>query len=218
MRIILLGAPGTGKGTQGKFISEKYKIPQISTGDMLRENIHLKNKIGKIIQNIVQKGKLVSDTIVCDLIKKRIKKKDCNNGFLLDGFPRTIQQAQYLFENKIIIDYVLDFTMPNKAILERISGRRIHFKSGRIYHVKFNPPKINNKDDLTGDPLTLREDDKKETIERRLKEYNKITQPLKKYYLDQESQGKLQFFKINAMDSLVNIKDKIQCILQYNKK
>ncbi|QCI20031.1 MAG: adenylate kinase [Buchnera aphidicola (Brevicoryne brassicae)] len=214
MRIILLGAPGTGKGTQGKLISEKYNIPQICTGDMLRENIYLKNEIGNIIKNTIKKGKLVSDTIVCDLIKIRIKKKDCKNGFLLDGFPRSIEQAYYLSKNKIIIDYVLDFIMPNKAILERISGRRTHLQSGRIYHIKFNPPKIHNKDDLTGDTLIVREDDKKEILEKRLREYEKITHPLKKYYLNQASQRKLQFFTINAMDSLLNIKNKIENFLK----
>ncbi|ADP67950.1 adenylate kinase [Buchnera aphidicola str. JF98 (Acyrthosiphon pisum)] len=141
MRIILLGAPGTGKGTQGKFITEKYKIPQISTGDMLRESVVLKNKIGMIIKNIIEEGKLVSDEIVCHLIKNRIKKHDCINGFILDGFPRTIQQALYLSKKNIKIDYVLEFIIPHEYILERISGRRIHIQSGRIYHVKFKPPK-----------------------------------------------------------------------------
>lgn len=159
MRIILIGAPGTGKGTQAKFITEKYKIPQISTGDMLRESIYSKNKIGKIIKNIIEKGKLVSDKIVCDLIEKRILKKDCINGFILDGFPRTIEQALYLSQKKIKIDYVLDFIMPYESILERISGRRIHVNSGRTYHIKFNPPKTRDQDDITGEALIIRKDD-----------------------------------------------------------
>ncbi|ANZ22673.1 adenylate kinase [Buchnera aphidicola (Diuraphis noxia)] len=214
MRIILLGPPGTGKGTQGRFITEKYNIPQISTGDILRENIYLKNKIGVIIKNILKKGKLVSDEIVCDLIKNRIKTTDCRNGFLLDGFPRSIQQAYYLSKNQIIIDYVLYFSMPEEDILERISGRRIHPPSGRCYHIKFNPPKINNEDDLTGDTLVIREDDKKEIIKKRLTEYQKITSPLIKYYLNQKLKGKLKFFTINAADSLLKIKNIIENILK----
>ncbi len=214
MRIILLGAPGTGKGTQGKFIAEKYNIPQISTGDMLRESIYSQSKIGKIIQNTVQKGKLVSDDIVCNLIKNRTGKKDCINGFLLDGFPRTLQQAYYLSKIKIKIDYVLEFIVPYQSILERVSGRRIHIQSGRIYHIKFNPPKIPEKDDLTGQELITREDDKTNRIEKRLEEYKKITYPLIKYFLNEKKLGNLQFFQINGMDSLLTIKKNIEIILK----
>lgn len=217
MRIILLGAPGTGKGTQGKFISEEYNIPKISTGDMLRESITLETKMSQFIQSQIKKGKLVSDKIVCDLIKNRIKKKDCSNGFLLDGFPRSIEQAYYLSESKITVDYILNFVMSHEKILDRISGRRIHPQSGRIYHIKFNPPKINNIDDITGDSLVLREDDKTETIKNRLKEYEKITYPLKKYYLNQALKEKLQFLEIDAADSLINIKNKIKSILKNNR-
>ncbi|QIQ42048.1 MAG: adenylate kinase [Buchnera aphidicola (Microlophium carnosum)] len=214
MRIILLGAPGTGKGTQGKFIAKKYQIPQISTGDMLRETIRAKNKIGTSIQKIIEKGKLVSDKIVCDLIKKRVKKKDCINGFLLDGFPRTIEQAFYLSKNKIKIDYVLEFIMPYDSILERILGRRIHIQSGRIYHVKFNPPKNKDKDDLTGESLIIRKDDKEESVKNRLEEYKKTNRLLVEYYINEKKLGKIKFFQINAMNVLSLIKKEVEMILK----
>jgi len=214
MRIILLGAPGTGKGTQGKFISKKYKIPQISTGDMLRESVNSKNKIGKIIKNIIENGKLVSDEIVCDLINKRIHQKDCINGFLLDGFPRTVTQAFYLSEKKIKIDYILEFIVPYKSILERISGRRIHIQSGRIYHIKFNPPKIENKDDITGEELIIRKDDTKESIKERLEEYKKMHIPLMKYYINKKELENIKIFQINGTNSLLSIKKRIEKILK----
>jgi len=214
MRIILLGAPGTGKGTQGKFISEKYKIPQISTGDMLRESINSKNKIGKIIKNIIENGKLVSDEIVCDLIHKRINQKDCINGFLLDGFPRTVTQACYLSEKKINIDYILEFIVPYESILERISGRRIHIQSGRIYHIKFKPPKIENQDDITGEKLITRKDDKKESIQERLEEYKKMHFPLIKYYINKQESENIKIFQIDGKDSFLSIKKRIEKILK----
>ena len=214
MRIILLGAPGTGKGTQGKYISEKYKIPQISTGDMLRESIDSKNKIGIMIKNIIEEGKLVSDDIVCELIKKRIAKKDCINGFLLDGFPRTIKQACCLSKNKIKIDYVLEFIMPHHSILERISGRRIHVQSGRIYHVKFNPPKNKDKDDITGEPLIQRKDDKLESVKNRLEEYKKTHHLLVEYYTYEKKINNIKYFQINAMNEFLLIKEKIDMILK----
>lgn len=216
MRIILLGAPGTGKGTQAKFIEKKYNITSISTGDILRKKSYSKDAIGKTIKNIIKKGKLVPDSIVCYLIKNRIKEKDCKNGFILDGFPRNIEQAIYLSVNKITINFVLNFYMPYQYILERISGRRIHLKSGRTYHIKYNPPKIYDKDDLTGDNLTIREDDKKESVERRLKEYEKIIDPLKKYYLKKSVINQLKFFTIDSTDSILNIKKKIEKILKNN--
>lgn len=213
MRIVLLGPPGSGKGTQSKLIAEKYNISQISIGDILRESIYANNKIGKIIKNTVKMGNLVSDNIVCCLVKERIKKKDCINGFLLDGFPRTIKQAQYISNNKIKIDYVIEFILPYQSILERLSGRRIHAPSGRIYHIKFNPPKIENKDDLTGQILITRDDDREESIKKRLEEYNKINHLLTEYYLKEKKIGNLNYFKINALDSLLNIEKKIELIL-----
>jgi adenylate kinase len=214
MRIVLLGAPGTGKGTQGKFIAKKYNIPQISTGDIIRENIYAKNKIGKSIQEIVKKGNLISDEIVCNLMHDRIKKKDCTNGFILDGFPRTLEQYFYLSRNKIKIDYVLELILSHESILERLSGRRIDIQSGRVYHIKFNPPKIKNHDDVTGQPLTIREDDKEEIIKKRLDEYTKTTYPLIKYYLNEEKTNRLKFFQINASDSVSFIREKIEVILK----
>ncbi|QCI16138.1 adenylate kinase [Buchnera aphidicola] len=214
MRIILLGAPGTGKGTQGKFITKKYNIPQISTGDMLRKNIYLKNKMGKIIKNILEKGHLVSDEIVCNLIHDRIKQKDCTNGFILDGFPRTLEQYSYLSKNQIKIDYVLELILPYHLILERISGRRIHAQSGRVYHVKFKPPKIKDKDDLTQESLTIREDDKEESIKKRLREYKKETYPLINCYLNEKKKYNLKFFQINAINSISCIQKQIEKILK----
>jgi adenylate kinase len=214
MRILLLGAPGTGKGTQAKFIKKKYKIPQISTGDMLRENIYTKNKIGEDIRKIINKGNLVSDEIVCNLIHDRIQKKDCKNGFILDGFPRTLEQCFYLSKNKIQIDYVLELILPYESILERISGRRIHIPSGRVYHVKFNPPKIKDQDDITKEPLITREDDQKESIKKRLEEYKKITYPLIQYYLNEKKINGLKFFQINTINSVLLIKKKIEEILR----
>ncbi|QCI23993.1 adenylate kinase [Buchnera aphidicola (Macrosiphoniella sanborni)] len=214
MRIILLGAPGTGKGTQGKFITERYKIPKISTGDMLREAIYSKTKTGIIIQSIVREGRLVSDEIVCNLIKQRIQKKDCINGFLLDGFPRTITQALYLSKIKIKIDYILELIVPYKVILERISGRRVHPQSGRIYHIKFKPPKIQDQDDLTGQSLIIREDDKKESIIRRLKEYKNMHNSLIKYYIQEKNIGNIKLFKICSTDSVSVIHKKIKDILK----
>lgn len=214
MRIILLGAPGTGKGTQGKFITEKYQIPQISTGDMLRESICSRHKIGKMIKNIIEEGKLVSDNIVCDLIQKRITRKDCINGFILDGFPRTVEQALYLSQKKIKIDYVLEFIMPYESILERISGRRIHVESGRIYHIKFNPPKTPDKDDITGEPLITRKDDKEESVKKRLKEHKKQYYSLVKYYINEKKLGNVKYFQINAINSFLLINKKIEKILK----
>ncbi|QCI21765.1 adenylate kinase [Buchnera aphidicola (Hyadaphis tataricae)] len=214
MRIILLGAPGTGKGTQAKFITEKYYIPQISIGDILRRKMNLENNVKKNIQDRMESGKLVSDIVVCNLIQDRIQHEDCKNGFLLDGFPRTIPQAHYLYENKTMIDYVLDFIMPYEDILERISGRRIHMKSGRVYHIKFNPPKNKNKDDITGEPLSIRKDDRKEILTTRLKEYTKQIKPLKQYYLKQSLKKTLKYFQINAKASMIDIQESIKNVLK----
>ncbi|QCI24520.1 adenylate kinase [Buchnera aphidicola (Muscaphis stroyani)] len=214
MRIVLLGAPGTGKGTQGKFIVEKYKIPSISTGDILRENIYLKNEIGNKIKKKIQKGQLVSNKIVCNVIKQRIEKNDCINGFMLDGFPRTIDQAHFLSKLNIKIDYVIEFIVPYELILERISGRRIHVPSGRVYHIKFNPPQIEEKDDVTGDLLSLRKDDNLEILKKRLEEHKKNKNLLDQYYKNEKKIGNIKYFKINGTDSVLNIKNKIQFILQ----
>lgn len=213
MRIILLGAPGTGKGTQSQLIEKKYNIPQISTGDILRDNIYSKTTIGNKIKEIIEKGKLISDDIVCHVIKTRIQKKDCINGFLLDGFPRTQKQAFYLSNNNIKIDCVIELTASYKSILHRISGRRVHVQSGRIYHIQFNPPKIFGKDDITGQPLIKRKDDRKESVKKRLREYFKTTYPLIQHYLHEEKIGKIKFFRINGDESTSVINKKIELIL-----
>ncbi|QCI17287.1 adenylate kinase [Buchnera aphidicola (Aphis helianthi)] len=217
MHIILLGAPGTGKGTQSKFIVKKYNIPQISTGDILREHIQLKNKIGKRIFNILKNGELVSDNIVCDLVYQRIQKKDCIQGFLLDGFPRTIKQAKYISHLGIKINFVFEFIVPDQLILQRISGRRIHIQSGRTYHIQFNPPQEDGKDDITKENLIIREDDKIKSIQNRLENYKKNNSILTKFYLKEDKLKKLKFFKINGTEKPDTIQKKIQIILEENK-
>ncbi|QNS01666.1 MAG: adenylate kinase [Buchnera aphidicola (Pentalonia nigronervosa)] len=214
MRIVLLGPPGSGKGTQSKFIAERYKIPKISIGDILRENISLKNNIGKNIQHTIKNGNLVSDDIVCNVMKQRIQQKDCINGFLLDGFPRTIGQAKYLLQQKIKIDFVLKLTLPSKLILERLSGRRIHAESGRTYHIKFNPPKQKNKDDITGQILTIRDDDQQASIKKRIQEYQKIDSILEEHYLSEKKLGNIKYFKIDGVNPLLRIRNTIKLILE----
>ncbi|CAL4325000.1 adenylate kinase [Buchnera aphidicola] len=214
MRIILLGPPGTGKGTQGEFIIKKYKIPHISTGNLLRENIKKNNKISAKIKNNIIQGKLVDNDIICYLLLQRIQKQDCHNGFLLDGFPRNITQAELLSNQGIKIDYVLELLIPNALILERLSGRRIHKSSGRIYHIKFNPPKKQEIDDITGEKLDIRDDDKIEVVQKRLEEYMKMTYPLTKYYKEEHIKKKLKYFKINGANKLLKIKSNIDNILK----
>jgi adenylate kinase len=182
MRLILLGAPGAGKGTQAAFICEKYGIPQISTGDMLRAAVKAGTPLGLAARKVMDSGALVSDEIIIGLVKERIAQPDCANGFLFDGFPRTLPQADAMRAAGVKIDYVLEIDVPFEAIVERMSGRRSHPASGRIYHVKFNPPKVEGKDDITGEPLIQREDDKEETVEKRLEVYAAQTRPLVEYY------------------------------------
>jgi adenylate kinase len=214
MRIIFIGAPGTGKGTQAQWIMEKYNIPKISTGDILRNTILKNIVLGKKIKKIINDGKLVDDNIVTKLIKKRIKKKDCKNGFLLDGFPRTVAQANAIKKINIKIDYVIEFVLTEQLILERIKGRRIHLKSGRVYHVDFNPPKIKNKDDITGQELAIREDDTEEKVKIRIKEYNNITVPLIKYYQYEAISENVKFYKIDASSTPLEIRNKIKNIIK----
>jgi adenylate kinase len=182
MRLILLGAPGAGKGTQATFIKEKYNIPQISTGDMLRAAVKAGTPLGIAAKKIMDAGGLVSDDIILGLIAERLKAPDCANGFLFDGFPRTIPQADALKDAGIGIDYVLEIDVPDEAIIERMSGRRVHPASGRTYHVKFNPPKVAGKDDATGEELIQRDDDKEETVKKRLSVYHDQTEVLVDYY------------------------------------
>ena len=182
MRLILLGAPGAGKGTQATFICQKYGIPQISTGDMLRAAVKAGTPLGLQAKAVMDSGALVSDDIIIGLVKERIAQADCANGFLFDGFPRTIPQADAMKAAGVKLDYVLEIDVPFDAIIERMSGRRSHPASGRTYHVKFNPPKVEGKDDVTGEPLIQREDDKDDTVQKRLDVYSAQTRPLVDYY------------------------------------
>jgi adenylate kinase len=182
MRLILLGAPGAGKGTQANFIKEKYNIPQISTGDMLRAAIKAGTELGLAAKKVMDAGGLVSDDIMIGLVKDRLKESDCDNGYLFDGFPRTIAQADAMKDAGINVDYVLEIDVPDESIVERMSGRRSHPGSGRVYHIKFNPPKVDNVDDVTGEALIQRDDDKAETVMKRLTVYHNQTEVLLGYY------------------------------------
>ena len=182
MKIILLGAPGAGKGTQATFLRTKFNIPQISTGDMLRSAVTNKTELGVSAKDFMDRGLLVPDDLIINLVKLRINEDDCKNGFLLDGFPRSIPQAQAMKDIGINMDYVIEIQVPDEDIIERLSGRRIHLESGRIYHIKYNPPKEEGKDDITGEPLIIRDDDIKETILKRLETYHHQTEPLVSFY------------------------------------
>ncbi|HEX2531998.1 MAG TPA: adenylate kinase [Burkholderiaceae bacterium] len=182
MRLILLGAPGAGKGTQANFIKEKFNIPQISTGDMLRAAVKAGTPLGLEAKKVMDAGGLVSDDIIIGLVKDRLKQPDCANGYLFDGFPRTIPQADAMKAAGVAVDYVLEIDVPDEAIIERMSGRRVHPASGRTYHVVFNPPKVAGKDDLTGEELIQRDDDKEETVKKRLAVYHDQTEVLVNYY------------------------------------
>lgn len=189
MRLILLGAPGAGKGTQAKFICEKFGIPQISTGDMLRAAVKAGTPLGVEAKKVMDAGGLVSDDIIIGLVKDRLKEADCKNGYLFDGFPRTIPQAEAMKEAGVAIDYVLEIDVPFDAIIERMGGRRVHVASGRTYHVKFNPPKAEGVDDETGEALIQRDDDKEDTVRKRLDVYSQQTRPLVDYYSEWADKG-----------------------------
>ena len=189
MRLILLGAPGAGKGTQANFIKEKYNIPQISTGDMLRAAIKAGTELGMAAKKVMDVGGLVGDDIMIGLVKNRLKDADCNNGYLFDGFPRTVAQADAMKDAGINIDYVLEIDVPDDLIVDRMSGRRSHPQSGRVYHIKNNPPKVENIDDVTGEPLVQRDDDKEETVKHRLSVFHNQTEVLLGYYNDWATSG-----------------------------
>ena len=182
MRLILLGPPGAGKGTQAKFIAERYGIPQISTGDMLRAAVKAGTPLGIAAKKVMDEGKLVSDDIIIGLVKERLAQPDCAKGYMFDGFPRTIPQADALKDSGVALDVVLEIDVPDSEIIERMGGRRVHLASGRTYHVKFNPPKVEGKDDETGEALIQRDDDKEETVKKRLDVYHSQTKPLVEYY------------------------------------
>ena len=208
MRLILLGAPGAGKGTQAAFIKEKFGIPQISTGDMLRAAVKAGTPLGVAAKQVMDSGGLVSDDIIIGLVKERLKEADCANGYLFDGFPRTIPQADALKEAGVSLDYVLEIDVPHSEIIERMSGRRVHAASGRTYHVKFNPPKVAGKDDETGEALIQRDDDKEETVRKRLDVYEAQTRPLVDYYSNWAATGDAkapQYRKIAGLGSVEDI-------------
>ena len=204
MQIILLGAPGAGKGTQATFLKSKFNIPQISTGDMLRSAVSNKTELGISAKDYMDRGLLVPDILIINLVKLRIKDADCKNGFLLDGFPRTIPQAQAMKDADIYVNYVVEIQVPDCDIVERLSGRRIHPKSGRIYHIKHSPPKVSGKDDITGESLVIRDDDIESTILERLSTYHKQTEPLVSFYFDWSKENILNkpvFIKIDGTKS-----------------
>ncbi|WP_050478532.1 adenylate kinase [Herbaspirillum rhizosphaerae] len=210
MRLILLGAPGAGKGTQATFIKEKYNIPQISTGDMLRAAVAAGTELGIAAKKVMDAGGLVSDDIIIGLVKDRLKQSDCANGYLFDGFPRTVPQADAMKDAGVTIDYVLEIDVPDSAIVERMSGRRVHQPSGRTYHVKFNPPKVEGKDDVTGEALIQRDDDKEETVKKRLSVYHEQTEVLVGYYgkwAESGQPGAPQYRKIAGVGPVEQIRE-----------
>lgn len=211
MRLILLGAPGAGKGTQAALITAHYNIPQISTGDMLRAAVKAGTPLGLAAKKIMDAGELVSDDIIIGLVKERLQQPDCKNGFLFDGFPRTIPQAEALNEAGIPIDYVLEIAVPDEAILERMSGRRVHLPSGRSYHIKFNPPKVEGKDDVTGEDLIQRDDDKEETVKKRLQVYHNQTEALVDFYqkLAAEGQSNTKYVKVDGIGDVKEVNRRI---------
>jgi adenylate kinase len=212
MKLILLGAPGAGKGTQAQFMTEKYGIPQISTGDMLRAAVKAGSPLGLKVKEVMASGGLVSDETIIELIEERIQQDDCKNGFLFDGFPRTIPQAEALKKQKILIDAVVEIDVPDEEIVSRLSGRRVHEESGRVYHVDYNPPKVAGKDDETGEALVQREDDKEETVRKRLGVYHSQTAPLVEYYSKWAETGAEEaprYVKVDGVGDMAQIKQQI---------
>lgn len=214
MKIILLGSPGVGKGTQANLVKEKYNIPQISTGDMLRAAVSAGTELGIKAKEVMDAGGLVSDELILGLVKERISEDDCKNGYLFDGFPRTIVQAEAMVTSNIDVDYIIEIKVEDDSIIKRMSGRRVHLASGRTYHVEFNPPKVEGKDDVTGEDLVQRDDDKPETVKKRLDVYHEQTSPLIKYYTElsnQTNDAKIKYISVNGMQ---DVKDVTKDILQ----
>lgn len=211
MRLILLGPPGAGKGTQATFIKERFGIPQISTGDMLRAAVKAGTPLGIAAKRVMDSGALVSDDIIIGLVKDRLTQPDCQSGYLFDGFPRTIPQADALRDAGVRVDYVLEIDVPDQDIIERMSGRRVHAASGRTYHVKFNPPRSPDRDDVTGEPLVQRGDDKEETVRKRLEVYRAQTRPLVDYYAAWAAKGEPdapRYRKIAGLGAVESIRDR----------
>ncbi len=213
MRIILLGAPGAGKGTQAQYLMGKYGIPQISTGDMLRAAIAAGTEMGLAAKRVMDEGKLVSDDIIIGLVKERIAQDDCANGFLLDGFPRTIPQADAMKEAGIKVDHVIEFDVADEIIVERMSGRRVHPASGRVYHVVFNPPAVEGKDNETGDELVIRPDDEEGTVRKRLAIYHEQTEPLVSYYSGEAEAGNCQYHKLDGTQPVDVVSQQLNTLL-----
>lgn len=212
MRLILLGGPGAGKGTQAGFLKEKFQIPQISTGDMLRAAVKAQTPIGLEIKTVMSSGNLVSDEIIIGLVKERIQEADCRNGFLFDGFPRTIGQADALKNGNIALDAVIEIDVDHEVIIERMGGRRVHESSGRSYHVEYNPPKVEGIDDITGEALIQREDDMEATVRHRLDVYEQQTSPLKAYYQDWAKTNEAEaprYVKVNGLGEVEEVLDRI---------
>ena len=200
MRIVLLGPPGAGKGTQAEVLCKNFNLPHISTGNMLREAIQSGTQLGRQAKKLMDDGILVSDEVIVSIVVERLKQEDCKSGFLFDGHPRTIPQAEALDQKSIEIDAVIEIDVPDREIIKRMEGRRVHLGSGRNYHVLFNPPKIADKDDQTGEPLIQREDDKSDTVKDRLDIYRTQTQPLIKFYVDKSDKGELIYIKVSGSD------------------
>jgi adenylate kinase len=215
LRIILLGSPGAGKGTQAKLISAKYKIPQISTGDMLRAAVEKQTPLGLMAKHVMESGKLVSDEIIIGLVQDRIKQPDCENGFLFDGFPRTIPQAEAIKANNIDIDHVIEIYVPDEELIQRVSGRLVHLPSGRIYNVYSNPPKQSGRDDVTGEALVQRDDDSEATVRKRLEVYHQQTEPLLDYYKQlSQREHKPHFSQISGLGTVQDVSARISEILE----
>ena len=212
MRLILLGAPGAGKGTQATFICQKFGIPQISTGDMLRAAVKAGTPLGIEAKKVMDAGQLVSDGLIINLVKERLTENDCANGYLFDGFPRTIPQADALKDAQVPVDFVLEIDVPAEEIIKRISGRRVHEASGRVYHIEYNPPKVAGKDDVTGEDLVQRDDDKEDTVRKRLDVYQAQTRPLVDYYGNWAKTGDAtapKYRKISGVGSVDEIRGRI---------
>ena len=221
MRLILLGGPGAGKGTQANLVKDKYRIPQISTGDMLRAALKEGTELGLKAKEYMDAGKLVPDDVIIGLVKERIKEPDCESGFLFDGFPRTIPQADAMKEAGVPIEAVVDIDVPDEEIIKRMSGRRVHLASGRTYHIVFNPPKEEGKDDETGEPLIQRDDDQEETVRKRLDVYHAQTEPLVGYYKDWEATGESaapKYIRIDGVGKVDEIRDQIYAALDSLKE
>ncbi|HEX2549077.1 MAG TPA: adenylate kinase [Gammaproteobacteria bacterium] len=211
MRVVLLGCPGVGKGTQAKLISKHYQIPQISTGDILRSAVSAESTLGLKVKKTMEEGQLVSDDIMIELVKERIQEPDCKNGFLLDGFPRTIPQAESLRNHHINLDYVIEIQVPDAEIIKRLTGRLVHPASNRIYHISFNPPKNPGKDDVTGEDLVQRPDDEEETVRRRLGVFHEQTRPLIEYY---KNSDKTHFISIDGIGDVDEVGQRIFAALE----